>query len=94
MATTIVDRKLTLVELADAWGWSPSKLYRLVEAQAIPHARIRGRIYFEPGLVEAWFACYRRAERQREDAIATPAERSRLDERRALGLSDEETFGM
>lgn len=55
-----LDRTVPLPELARAWGWSQRKLYRLVEAGAIPHLRIRGRYYFELSAVEAWKAAARR----------------------------------
>lgn len=93
MSTPTLDRTLPLPELAKAWGWSQDKLYRLCEAEAIPHLRIRGRIYFELSVVEEWKAAHRKAVARREEprAAATPA-RDRAAECAALGIDANHEF--
>lgn len=51
-------RLLPLSSLAKQWGWSVSKLHRLVAANRIPHVRIGARndVYFEEAVVDAWLA--------------------------------------
>ncbi len=69
------DRKLTVAQLAEQWGWSRSRIYRLVYAQAIPFVRIgcgRGGIYFEESAVESWLEA--RRQRPRERAAQRPAD--------------------
>lgn len=85
----VLDRTLPLPELAQAWGWSPGKLYRLVGAQAIPHLKIRGRIYFELSAVDAWKAAHRRGGQTPDLPTAT---RTRADECRALGIEPDHAF--
>jgi predicted DNA-binding transcriptional regulator AlpA len=91
-----LDRTLTLPELAQAWGWPQGRLYRLCEAEAIPHLRIRGRLYFEVSAVEAWKAAHRRAELRQQDVRATQAAqaaaRSRAEECAALGIPENHRF--
>lgn len=50
------DRLLTLMQLAEKWGWSRSKLWRLVQRKEIPHIRIGPRrdVHFRESVVEAW----------------------------------------
>ncbi len=82
---SVLDRKFTIAELADRWGWSRSKLYRLVYAHEIPYVRIgsgRGGIYFEESVVEQWLE----ARRRRPTALAQHGARSRAEERAALGI--------
>lgn len=91
MNPATLDRTLTLPQLAQAWGWSPGKLYRLCEAEAIPHLRIRGRLYFEVSAVEAWKAAHRRAERRREtDAAHVMTDRA--EECARLGIERDHIF--
>lgn len=52
------ERLLTLMQLAEKWGWSRSKLYRLVKRGEIPHLVIGPRrdVHFREAVVEAWLA--------------------------------------
>lgn len=50
------DRLLTLMQLAEKWGWSRSKLWRLVKRGEIPHLVIGPRrdVHFRESHIEAW----------------------------------------
>ena len=54
------DRLLPLMELARRWGWSRSKLWRLVDTGQIPHIRIGARrdVHFRERDVEAWLQAH------------------------------------
>jgi hypothetical protein len=84
-AAVISEPPIPLPDLARLWGWSQQKLYRLVELDAIPHLRIRGRIYFEASRLEAWKAAQRQGERRREEQTRRST-RTRKEECAALGI--------
>jgi predicted DNA-binding transcriptional regulator AlpA len=87
---------LPLSALAKQWGWSVSKLHRLVAARQIPHIRVGKRrdVFFEEQELERWLAKLR--VEQRDDArraTAPAANRRDLDaELAAWGLSREDTL--
>jgi Helix-turn-helix domain len=89
MTPATLDRTLSLPALARAWDWSPRKLHRLCAAHAIPHLRIRGRIYFEVSTVEAWKAARRYVETAREVPPRAPAA---VDECAQLGIPTDHLF--
>lgn len=88
------DRLLTLMQLATKWGWSRSKLTRLVTKQGIPHLRIGARndVYFRESVVEAWLleraVPVASAPRHRGDEPGW----SREEECRALGIEVDHQF--
>lgn len=97
------DRLLTVAQLADRWGWSRQKIYRLVYAKQIPYVRIgtgRGGIYFEEATIDAWLETKRNAKAYaRADAeacaVALAAERRRgPDAPRDWGLPVKNVFGL
>jgi hypothetical protein len=95
MNATTLDRTLSLPDLARAWGWSQQKLYRLVELDAIPHLRIRGRIYFEVSVLERWKASHRKAEShqvEREHEADRVRRRTREEECDVLGIPVDHEF--
>lgn len=52
------DQLLPLSALAKRWGWSVSKLHRLVARKGIPHLRLGKRrdVFFRESAIEAWLA--------------------------------------
>jgi hypothetical protein len=87
MTPATLDRTLSLSQLAQAWDWSPRKLHRLCAAHAIPHLRIRNRIYFEVSAVEHWKAAHRQVPHD-----GTPHASAVVDECARLGISTEHEF--
>jgi excisionase family DNA binding protein len=86
------DRLLPLMALATRWGWSRSKLYRLVRANAIPHLRKGPRrdVYFRERDVEAWLAAQTRAPQGGPRPAGTA--RSIEEERQQVGIASEDAF--
>lgn len=88
---------LPLSALAKQWGWSISRLHRLVAAKRIPHVRIGPRrdVFFEEEAVERWLAKLRVEERDgARRATAAAAHRGQDDlaaELAKFGMSVEET---
>jgi hypothetical protein len=91
MSTVVTEAPIPLPDLARLWGWSQQKLYRLVELDAIPCLRIRGRIYFEASRLERWKAAQRQGEARRE-ALAGKRSRTREEECAALGIPVDHEF--
>jgi predicted DNA-binding transcriptional regulator AlpA len=90
-------RLIPLSALAREFGWSVSKLHRLVDARRIPHLRIGARrdVYFERDAIEAWIAAQRVAEHNAKAAAAAPPARSKKtieEECRALGVAPDPAF--
>ncbi len=82
------DRLLSIKQLADRWGWSVSKIYRLVVARRIPHVRLRGGgYYFREAEIEAWLEA--QTLRPREAPAVSP---DRAAECAALGIPVEHEF--
>jgi hypothetical protein len=65
---------LPLSVLAKEWGWSVSKLHRLVAARRIPVVRIGPRrdCYFEEEAVERWLATQRVEQRDDSRRVTAP----------------------
>jgi excisionase family DNA binding protein len=84
----VSDRLIPLMELAKQWGWSRSKLWRLVVRKEIPHVRIgpRGDVHFRESQVEAWLE----ARTVGDHAVATPSTRSKKSFAEEFGLSAED----
>lgn len=84
------DRLMPLMELARHWGWSRSKLWRLVQRGEIPHLALGPRkdIHFRESQVEAWL------EAQTIGAAPAPPPtntgRNRREDRIWLGLDPDE----
>lgn len=92
-------RLLPLSALARQWGWSVSRLHRLVKAKQIPHLRIGtrrgGDVFFEEAAIEAWLAAHRvdeLAPKTEAAAIARGRRRSVLEECEALGIDPDPDF--
>ncbi len=51
-----MEKLLSVKELAQLIGLSPSTLYGLVERRQIPVQRVRRRIMFVPSKIEGWLA--------------------------------------
>ena len=93
MKPTTFERKLTINELAERWGWNPQKVRKLVEhkdpTKRLPHVKIGGRVFFEPSELEAYLeARRRRGELEPEPAEARSREQSCAD----LGIPVEHRF--
>lgn len=89
MTSPTLDRKLTVRELSDAWGWSRHKITRLVNRNAIPHLRVGDEVFFELSALEPWLAARRRGDSSRTGGSG----RTRAQERADLGLSGDPLFG-
>lgn len=100
LAPKAPDRLLPLMELARHWGWSRSKLWRLVKRGEIPHLIIGPRrdVHFRESQVEAWLEAQTigatpetRAETRRR-ATERDDEADRLAMCRELGIEPDHQF--
>lgn len=86
---------LPLSALAKQWGWSVSRLHRLVAAKRIPHVRIGPRrdVFFEEEVVERWLAKLRVEERDgaRRATAAAARDRDLAAELADYGMSIDDT---
>lgn len=90
-------RVLTLMQLATKWGWSRSKLQRLVARKGIPHLRLnaRGDVHFVERDVDRWLE-----EQTVRPKSSSPARRTstfdedelRLEQCRELGIEPDHSF--
>lgn len=86
MSPTTLEKKLTQRELADLWGWSMTRLTRMVNTNAIPHLRIGKEVWFELSALEPWLDA-----RRRGPTVSAPA-RDRADECARLGIPVDHRF--
>jgi len=82
---------LTLTQLADALGWRPDKVRRLVAKGVMPVTRIEGRLYFRPSVIDAWIAMQSVAPATLPSA-ADHVTADRVDECARLGIAAEHEF--
>lgn len=50
----MTDRLLSLRQLANKWGWSVDRVYRLVKRKEIPFVRIGRDFHFQEAAIDAW----------------------------------------
>lgn len=86
MTPATLERKIPQRELAKAWGWSMTKLTRMVNRGEIPHLRIGKAIFFEASALDAW-------QDARRVAMAMPSgRRSRTQDCAELGIPTNHEF--
>jgi hypothetical protein len=83
MSTRVLERKLSVKELSETWGWTPKRIWTLVRANEIPHLRIGDAVFFELSALEAWLRS-----KERGQAIEPNPEAAgrRAASRASLGL--------
>ncbi len=83
-------RLLSIKQLAERWGWSYGRIYRLACEKRIPHLRLptskgHGGYFFEEAAVEAWLSAARVANTT-QPSPARSAEIERQAECDRLGI--------
>lgn len=86
------DRLLTLLQLAQKWGWSRDAVWRLVKKRDIPFVRIGRNHYFREADVDAWL----KAKTVQPKAAVVPQPRPRRKSAeewaRELGVDESEVL--
>jgi excisionase family DNA binding protein len=88
------DRLLTLMQLAKQWGWTRSKLWRLVAAGEIPHIRVgvRRTVYFRERDLEQWLAARTVGTKAKPMPAPRPAQTQSFAEEFGVSPEDAEAF--
>lgn len=86
--------KLTLAQAATRWGWSRTRMYRIaVIEKQIPCVQIGRSWFFDDEELDAWWRRQSQAHVAPAETSDTPGtERSKADERAALGLPERHLF--